>query len=49
MSEILEYQSSLISITGGQALHMQFSHYDEAPARARQVVAEAQKERAAHA
>jgi elongation factor G len=51
MSEILEYQSSLTSITGGQgAFHMQFSHYDEAPPHVRdEVVAEAQKERAAQA
>jgi len=51
MSEILEYQSSLTSITGGQgAFHMQFSHYDEAPPHVRdKVVAEAQKERAARA
>jgi elongation factor G len=51
MSEILEYQSSLTSITGGQgAFHVQFSHYDEAPPHVRdKVVAEAQKERAAQA
>lgn len=49
MSEILEYQSSLISITGGQgAFHMEFSHYDEAPAQVRdKIVQEAQQERAA--
>jgi elongation factor G len=49
MSEILEYQSALTSITGGQgAFHMEFSHYDEAPAQVRdKVVAEATKEREA--
>jgi len=49
MSEILEYQSALTSITGGQgAFHMEFSHYDEAPAPVRdKVVAEAAKERGA--
>ena len=46
MSEILEYQSALTSITGGQGVfHMEFSHYDEAPAQVRdKVVAEAAKE-----
>ncbi len=33
MSEMLEYASSLTSITGGQGeFHMEFSHYEEAPA-----------------
>jgi elongation factor G len=49
MAEILEYQSALTSITGGQgAFQMEFSHYDEAPAQVRdKVVAEAAKEREA--
>jgi len=43
MSELLEYASALTSITGGQGeFHMEFSHYDEAPAQVRdKVVAEA--------
>jgi elongation factor G len=43
MSEMLEYASALTSITGGQGeFHMEFSHYDEAPAHVREkVVAEA--------
>ena len=43
MSEMLEYASSLTSITGGQGeFHMEFSHYDEAPAHVKEkVVAEA--------
>jgi len=43
MSELLEYASTLTSITGGQGeFHMEFSHYDEAPAQVRdKVVAEA--------
>ena len=43
MSEMLEYASALTSITGGQGeFHMEFSHYDEAPAQVREkVVAEA--------
>jgi elongation factor G len=42
MSEMLEYASTLTSITGGQGeFHMEFSHYDEAPAHVREkVVAE---------
>ena len=49
MAEVLEYQSTLTSITGGQgAFQMAFSHYDEAPANVRdKVVAEAQKESSA--
>jgi len=49
MAEILEYQSTLTSITGGQgAFQMEFSHYDEAPAQVRdKIIAEAQKERGA--
>jgi elongation factor G len=44
MSELLEYASALTSITGGQGeFHMEFSHYDEAPAHVRdKVIAEAQ-------
>ena len=43
MSEMLEYASALTSITGGQGeFHMEFSHYDEAPAHVREkVIAEA--------
>jgi elongation factor G len=43
MSELVEYASTLTSITGGQGeFHMEFSHYDEAPAQVRdKVVAEA--------
>jgi elongation factor G len=43
MSELLEYASALTSITGGQGeFHMEFSHYDEAPAHVREkVIAEA--------
>ena len=43
MSEMLEYASALTSITGGQGeFHMEFSHYDEAPAQVKEkVVAEA--------
>jgi elongation factor G len=43
MSEMLEYASALTSITGGQGeFHMEFSHYDEAPANVRdKVIAEA--------
>ena len=39
MSEMLEYASQLTSITGGQGeFHMEFSHYDEAPAQVREKV-----------
>ena len=43
MSEMLEWASTLTSITGGQGeFHMEFSHYDEAPQQVRdKVVAEA--------
>ena len=41
MSEMLEYASTLTSITGGQGeFHMEFSHYDEAPANVRAKVIE---------
>jgi len=48
MAEMLEYASSLTSITGGQGeFHMEFSHYDEAPAQVRdKVIAEANAARA---
>jgi elongation factor G len=48
MAEMLEYASSLTSMTGGQGeFHMEFSHYDEAPAQVRdKIVAEAQAARA---
>jgi elongation factor G len=50
MSELLEYASALTSITGGQGeFHMEFSHYDEAPAQVRdKVIAEAQAEKGQH-
>jgi elongation factor G len=43
MSEMLEWASTLTSLTGGQGeFHMEFSHYDEAPQQVRdKVVAEA--------
>ena len=42
MSEMLEYASTLTSITAGQGeFHMEFSHYDEAPANVRAKVIEA--------
>ena len=41
MSEMLEYASTLTSITAGQGeFHMEFSHYDEAPANVRAKVIE---------
>jgi elongation factor G len=48
MAEMLEYASALTSMTGGQGeFHMEFSHYDEAPAHVREkVVAEAAATRA---
>jgi len=48
MAEMLEYASSLTSMTGGQGeFHMEFSHYDEAPSQVRdKVVAEANAARA---
>jgi elongation factor G len=34
MSEMLEYATTLTSITGGKGeFHMQFSHYDEVAAK----------------
>ena len=43
MSEMLEYASSLTSLTGGKGdFHMEFSHYDEVPSNVREkIVAEA--------
>jgi elongation factor G len=39
MSEMLEYASTLTSITAGQGeFHMEFSHYDEAPAHVKEKV-----------
>jgi elongation factor G len=39
MAEMLEYASSLTSMTGGQGeFHMEFSHYEEAPAQVREKV-----------
>ena len=50
MSEMLEYASSLTSMTGGQGeFHMHFSHYEEVPANVREKIvanAAAQKEQA---
>ena len=48
MAEMLEYASTLTSLTGGKgAFHMEFSHYEEVPAQARdKIIAEAQAERA---
>jgi elongation factor G len=49
MAEMLEYASSLTSLTGGKGdFHMEFSHYDEVPAHLREkVVAEAKAAQAA--
>jgi elongation factor G len=43
MAEMLEYASSLTSMTGGQGeFSMAFSHYEEAPAQVREkIIAEA--------
>ena len=43
MAEMLEYASTLTSLTGGKgAFHMEFSHYEEVPAQIREkVIAEA--------
>jgi elongation factor G len=39
MSEMLEYASALNSVTAGQGeFHMEFSHYDEAPAHVREKI-----------
>ena len=39
MSEMLEYASALTSVTAGQGeFHMEFSHYDEAPAHVREKI-----------
>lgn len=48
MAEMLEYSTALTSLTGGKgAFHMEFSHYDEAPAQVREkVVAESRVEAA---
>ncbi|MCG8592322.1 MAG: elongation factor G [Proteobacteria bacterium] len=45
MAEMLEYASSLTSLTGGKgAFHMEFAHYDEVPAAVREkVIEEARK------
>lgn len=47
MAEMLEYASTLTSLTGGKgAFHMEFSHYDELPAHERdRIVARAKGER----
>lgn len=51
MAEMLEYASTLTSLTGGKgAFHMEFSHYDEVPAHERdKVVAAAKSDREDHA
>jgi elongation factor G len=43
MAEMLEYANALTSLTGGKgAFHMEFAHYDEVPAYARdKIIAEA--------
>ena len=48
MSEMLEYASALNSVTGGQGeFHMEFSHYDEAPAQVREkIIADAEAAKA---
>jgi elongation factor G len=48
MSEMLEYASSLTSMTGGQGeFHMSFSRYEEVPAQIRdKIIAEAEAARA---
>jgi len=47
MAEMLEYASTLTSLTGGKgSFHMEFSHYEEVPAQLREkIVAEAQVRR----
>jgi elongation factor G len=47
MAEMLEYASTLTSLTGGKgAFHMEFSHYEEVPAQLRdKIVADAQARR----
>jgi elongation factor G len=47
MSEMLTYESSLRSMTGGRgAYSMEFSHYEEVPAHlAQKVVAEAKADK----
>jgi elongation factor G len=51
MAEMLEYASTLTSLTGGKgAFHMEFSHYDEVPAHLRErIVAEAKAREAGEA
>jgi len=51
MAEMLEYASSLNSVTGGQGeFHMEFAHYEEAPAHVRdKVVAVSAAEKAREA
>jgi elongation factor G len=48
MAEMMEYASVLTSMTGGQGeFHMEFSHYDEAPAQVREkIISEAKATRA---
>ena len=41
MSEMLEYATTLTSITGGKGeFHMRFSHYDQVPAKLSQKIIE---------
>ena len=51
MAEMLEYASTLTSLTGGKgAFHMEFSHYDEVPAHEREkIIAEAKAKEAEEA
>ncbi len=48
MSEMLEYANVLTSMTAGTgSFHMEFAHYDEVPAHAReQIIAEAEASKA---
>ena len=48
MAEMLEYASSLTSLTGGKgAFQMEFSHYDEVPSQVQEkIIAEAKAQQA---
>jgi elongation factor G len=48
MAEMLEYASSLTSLTGGKgAFQMEFSHYDEVPSQVQEkIIAEAKARQA---
>jgi elongation factor G len=49
MSEVLEYASTLTSLTGGKGeFHLEFSHYDVVPAKlAEKIIAESKAAEAA--